>query len=177
MCCHTTHVSLNLQSYIFLDKSGRCPIPIERFCADQKDDCVSDYECPGYSKCCNDGCRKKCSSPSWGLYRIYFFSSDFWHILKLNNLNLNLISGMKILNASALIGLFNSTRDHCGKPELNIWLDVAVSVHFCAILRTIWRHVSPPPPLSTTALSHLPKNNIDELASLPRIPFIASCLV
>ncbi|XP_028390676.1 collagen alpha-2(I) chain-like [Dendronephthya gigantea] len=47
------------------EKAGQCPKPVKTFCLSQRNFCESDYECPGFSKCCYDGCRKICLNPSW----------------------------------------------------------------------------------------------------------------
>lgn len=51
--------------FIFAVKKGKCAKPLPPFVCKKgsKDECEGDRSCEGSTKCCFDGCKKKCQYP------------------------------------------------------------------------------------------------------------------
>lgn len=75
-CVRTRKYIVNF--VIITDKPGECPRPQNIFCLDQKNSCEKDHECPGYSKCCYNGCRKTCLQISVGMFPIFIYFCGFF---------------------------------------------------------------------------------------------------
>lgn len=58
--------------FLYSVKKGKCAKPLPPFVCkrESKDECEGDRNCEGSTKCCFDGCKKKCQYPLASKYKI-----------------------------------------------------------------------------------------------------------